>query len=109
MGLGLLSPSPSPLTTHRNSPSEPPPQKKKKQLCRLLKHALRTGKSKFAPLLDNLLGFLVGCYGETHVSSFVYAASIVVAEFGDARPAPRGLGAERAAQVGVGVGGWIGV
>lgn len=31
-----------------------------KQLCRLLKHALRTGKSRFAPLLDSLLAFIAG-------------------------------------------------
>ena len=43
------------------------------------------------------------CYAETRNPSFLYAASIVVGEFGDARPAPRGLGPARAAEVGL----WI--
>lgn len=85
--------------SHTSHPNKPLPPKLHSQLCRLLKHALRAGKAQFAPLLDSLLTFLAGCYAETRLSSFIYAASILVAEFGDARPPPRGMGAERAAQV----------
>ena len=99
-------------SNNTNPPTIPPPPTKKQQMCRLLKHALRSGKTRCAPLLDGLLHFLCGCYCETRNPSLLYAASIVVGEFGDARPVPRGLGGARAAEVCVGglfffMGGWV--
>lgn len=57
------------------------------KICRLYKHALRTcGAVAFAPLLDLLMEQLVKSYERTHLSPFLYAASICVTEYGrDAR------------------------
>jgi transportin-3 len=53
------------------------------KICRLHKHALRTcGAVAYAPMLDALMEQLVRSYENTRQSPFLYAASVVVAEYG---------------------------
>lgn len=51
-------------------------------MCRVFKHALRAGKEHFNPIVGELIDFFVASFRETHVSSFLYACSICVGEFG---------------------------
>lgn len=52
-------------------------------ICRLHKHALRScGAIAFAPMLDALMEQLVRSFERTHLSPFLYAASICIAEYG---------------------------
>eukprot|EP00934_Nitzschia_sp_Nitz4_P002698 Nitzschia sp. Nitz4//scaffold33_size148984//97353//100217//NITZ4_002937-RA/size148984-processed-gene-0.80-mRNA-1//-1//CDS//3329548454//2688//frame0 len=61
------------------------------KICRLHKHALRAcGAAAYAPMVDALMEQLVRSYQQTRLSSFLYAASICVTEYGmDPRYAPK--------------------
>jgi len=52
-------------------------------LCRLHKHCLRNcGAVAYAPLLERLCSHLVKAYSHSRQSPYLYAASIVIAEYG---------------------------
>lgn len=53
------------------------------KICRLHKHVLRScGAQAYAPMLSNLMQFLVSSFDRSHQSPFLYAASICVTEYG---------------------------
>jgi transportin-3 len=53
------------------------------KICRLHKHTLRTcGAKAYAPMLDSLMQLLVRSFEHGRQSSFLYAASICITEFG---------------------------
>ncbi|GKY98456.1 hypothetical protein MPSEU_000803000 [Mayamaea pseudoterrestris] len=53
------------------------------KICRLHKHTIRSvGASQYAPVLDALIKQLVTSYQVTRQSPYLYAASIVVTEYG---------------------------
>ena len=56
------------------------------QICHLHKHSLRScGAIAYVPMIGQLMKQLVEGYNSSHQSPFLYAASIVVAEYGGAR------------------------
>ncbi|CAB9521003.1 Transportin-3 [Seminavis robusta] len=53
------------------------------KICRLHKHSLRScGARAYEPLINPLMEFLVVSYQRSHLSPFLYAASICAAEYG---------------------------
>lgn len=53
------------------------------KICRLHKYSMRTlGSSAYMPLLENLMQQLVHSYEISHQSPFLYAASIILTEYG---------------------------
>lgn len=52
------------------------------RLCRCYKHSMRSCQRSFEPMLSNMISHLVRHFAESPLSSYVYASSICITEFG---------------------------
>uniref|UniRef100_A0A7S3NIA9 Exportin-1/Importin-beta-like domain-containing protein n=1 Tax=Aureoumbra lagunensis TaxID=44058 RepID=A0A7S3NIA9_9STRA len=52
------------------------------RLCRCYKHAMRSCRTQFEPMLEQMIDHLVRHFSKTPLSSYVYASSICITEFG---------------------------
>ncbi|KAH8065829.1 hypothetical protein JL722_212 [Aureococcus anophagefferens] len=53
------------------------------KLCRCYKHAMRSCRKAFAPMLSRMAAHLVQSFASNPISSFIYCSSICITEFGD--------------------------
>ncbi|KAH8051304.1 hypothetical protein JL720_15173 [Aureococcus anophagefferens] len=54
-----------------------------RKLCRCYKHAMRSCRKAFAPMLSRMAAHLVQSFASNPISSFIYCSSICITEFGD--------------------------
>lgn len=52
------------------------------RMCRCYKHAMRSCRRHFEPMLQPMIAHLVHYFAQTRLSSFLYASSICITEFG---------------------------
>ncbi|KAJ8611016.1 hypothetical protein CTAYLR_007057 [Chrysophaeum taylorii] len=61
------------------------------RLCRCYKHSMRSCRARFEPMLDNMIQHLTRHFALAPLSSYVYASSICITEFGHDRTKERVL------------------